>query len=179
MAAGPNLVIETGAGIAGANCYGVTDGPTTIAACRQYALDRGIALSAVDATISVQMILATDYLESFSEQFVGRPTLYTQALSWPRSLVQFDPDSPYPSNQIPFQLLNGLYQAVIEQFNGIVLQPSVDQSQGGYVLEEKVDVILTKYSEKLGTTSAPLLPKVVALISSLLNPGVALRTVRI
>lgn len=167
------LIVEDGTGVANANSY------TTLSQARAYALLRGIVLSADDSILTAQIILATDYLESFALQYVGQPTSYTQSLSWPRKSVQFDPDNPYPSNAIPPQLISAQCQAVIEEFNGITLQPSVDRSQGGFVTESKVGPLDTKYSEKIGTTSEPFLPKVSALLSALLNPGVALKTVRV
>lgn len=165
------LIVENGTGVDGANSYG------DIAGARTYASDRGVTLG-TDDQVSAQLILGTDYLQSFS--YVGRPVSFTQALAWPRTRVLFAIDSPFPDDEIPPQLIAALYQLVIEQFNGIELQPSVDsQSSGGFILEEKVDVLLTKYSEKISTTSQPILPKVDALLQGLIQPVPMLRTVRI
>lgn len=170
------LIVETGAGVPNANSYDHS------ANCIAYALARGIVLPA-DPTevgqVASWLVIGTDYLESFAARYVGQPTALTQSLSWPRMNVQFAPDTPYPSNVIPPQLIAALDECVIAQFNGLVLQPNVDHSQGGYVTESKVDVLITKFSEKIGTTSAPLLPKVASMLSQLLNPNVALRTVRV
>lgn len=167
------LTVEDGSGVPNANSYG------TIAGARAYAVDRGIALSATDSVVSSQLIIGTDFLESFADRYVGRPTSFTQSLSWPRKCVNFDPDNLFPSNQIPVSLVQALYQAVIEQSNGIDLQPTVDHTQGGFIIQEKVDVLETRYSERIGTTSDPLLPKVMALLSGLLNPKIAMTTVRV
>lgn len=167
------LIVEDGSGVANANSY------ETLAGVRAYALNRGVVLSAVDSVVIAQLILGTDYLESFAQQYVGAPTSYTQALSWPRQQVQFDPDNPFPTNKIPVQLIAALDQCVIAQFQGIVLMPTVDHSAGGFVIEDKVDVLTTKFSERIGTTSAPLLPSVMSLLQSLLNPNVSLKTVRV
>lgn len=167
------LIVEDGTGVANANSYG------TIGAARSYAVDRNITLSATDSVVSGQLVMGTDYLESFAQQFVGSPTSPTQALSWPRQNVMANSDTPFPSNSIPIDLIHALFECVIAQFNGVELQPSVDHSGGGFIIEEKVDVIDTKFSERIGTTSQPMLPKVLALLAGLLNPNVALRTVRV
>ena len=164
------LVIEDGSGVVGANSYG------NVADARTYAAARGVTLSVVDADLEVQMILAMDYLEALA--FVGRVVSFTQALSWPRKLVQFDIDTPFPDDEIPPQLILAQYQLCIEQANGINLQPTVDHSQGGFITEEKVDVLLTKYSEQVGTTSEPMMPKVDALLRGIILPIPMLRTVR-
>lgn len=166
----PGLVIEDGSGVPGANSYG------TIAGARLYASNRGIILG-TDAAVTTQLILATDYLEGLS--YVGSQVLYTQALSWPRQNVLFDPSTPFPTNQIPPQLIAAEYQLVLEQFNGINLQPTVDRSTGGFILEERVDVLTTRYSERVGTTSQPTMPKVTSLLRTLVIPSVALRTLRV
>lgn len=164
------LIVEDGTGVANANTYG------TLVGARAYASDRGVTLSVDDAIVSSQLILAMDYLEG--QDYVGRPVSFTQALSWPRSQVQFDPDNPFPDNEIPPQLISAEYQLVIEQFNGIELEPSVDHEEG-FIIEDKVDVLLTKFSEKVGTTSQPILTKVDALLRSIILHIPMLRSVRI
>lgn len=168
------LIVEDGSGVPGANSY------DTVANATSYAADRGITLpSDTTGTVTAWLILGTDYLESFTERYVGRPASFAQALSWPRQCVEFGPDNPFPDNEIPTQLVAALDQCVIAQFQGIVLQPLVDHTQGGYVIEDKVDVLITKFSERIGTTSSPLLPTVMSLLQTLLIPTAALRTVRI
>jgi hypothetical protein len=154
-------VIETGAGVTGANCYGVTDIAATMAAARAYATLRGVVLSADDPTLTAQLVKATDYIESLQAQFVGLPALTTQGLSWPRKNVVNSDGSSFPSNALPTALLNALYQLCIEQFNGVILMPTTDPStSGGFVISEKIDVIETHYSERVGVTRAPIMPQV-------------------
>lgn len=164
------LVVEDGSGVAGANSY------ATLAQAHAYAADRGVTLGD-DAAITAQLINATDYLESFD--YIGSPVSFTQSLSWPRINVIFDPDNPFPSNEIPPQLVAANCQLVIEQANGIVIQPSVDHASGGFITQEKVDVLEVRYSERIGTTSQPLMPKVATLLRTLIVTQLALRTVRI
>lgn len=167
------LIVEDGTGVANANSY------ITLAVARTYASLRGIVLSVDDPTLTAQVILAADFLESFAQQYVGSPTLFTQSLSWPRQGVLFDPNNPYPNNQIPIQLLNAQCEAVIAETAGIILQPTTDYGTSGFVVEEKVDVLTTKYSEHIGTSGEPILRKVMACLVMLLNPAVAIKTVRV
>ncbi len=167
------LIIEDGSGVPNANSYG------DLAGARAYALARGIALSITDSVVESQMILAMDYLESFD--YRGAPISFTQPLSWPRKELQFDSDDPVPLNYIPPSLVEAQYQLVIEQFNGINLQPTFNNNSGGAgaVVEEKTDVLSTRYSERIGTTSQPVMPKVDALLRGLKIFTPFLRTVRV
>lgn len=166
------LVIEDGSGVTGANTYG------DVAGARSYATDRGIVLNADDEIVKSQLIKAMDYLEGLD--YLGKEVSYFQALSWPRSGLQFDPDTPFPSNEIPPNLIKAEYQLVVEQTNGVDIEPTLNTSGGaGYVLEERVDVIDTKYSERIGTTGEPIMPKVDALLRGIILPTPALRTVRV
>lgn len=164
------IVIEDGTGIANANSYG------SLAGARSYASDRGIVLSSDDVIVSALLVNATDYLESFD--YVGKQKTNTQSLSWPRSCVLYPDASSFPDNAIPGQLIKAQYQAVIDQAGGIDLQPSVDVSQG-YITESKVDVLMTKFSESVGTSRQPFLPKVFQLLDGLLSTSPALRVVRV
>jgi len=177
------VIVETGSGVSDANSYGEQDVATTIANCKAYATDRGVDMAtATDEQVSSWLVNGTDYIESFSSDFVGTQKTITQALSWPRTNVVYPDGSPFPDNKIPTDLIHALYQSVIEQKNGIVLQPSQGGSGSGgkFVTFEKVDVIETKYSETIGTGSQPFLPKVDQLLDGLLTGTMfALRTVRI
>lgn len=164
------LVIEDGTGKPDANSYG------SVAGARSYAGDRGVTLSVDDAVVSGQLVNATDYLESFA--YVGKPKTVTQALSWPRSSVVYFDGSAFPDTSIPVKLVNAQYQAVIDQTSGIELEPSIDISSG-FVTEDKVDVLLTKFSENVGTSRQPFLPKVYALLVGLLASTPIIKVVRV
>lgn len=168
-----SLIVEDGTGITNANTYG------TAAGARSYASARGVTLSASDAVVEPMLVNAMDYLNSLT--FVGKVVTDGQSLSWPRTCVFYSSGAAYPANTIPSALVDAQYQLVIEQFNGIDILPSTDwKSQGGFVIEDKVDVLTTKFSEKIGTTSRPLMPKVDALLSGLIGASSGrLRTVRI
>ena|SRR3569833_2155694 len=167
-----NLVIEDGSGVSNANSYGVTGNAETLAAARQYAENRGVTLPSDNDALSVMLINGTDYIETFSQFFVGRQYSITQALSWPRSYVRNSDNSYFPYNQLPDALLQALYQLCIEQQNGIDLLASYDpETSGGFVVMEKVDVIETRYSEKIATVREPSMPKVDALLAKISSIG--------
>lgn len=167
------LIIEDGSGVLNANSYG------TVAGARTYAVARAVTLSATDSDVEVQLIKAMDYLES--QNYLGNQVSFTQSLQWPRQNLEYDPDDPVPSNLIPPSLINAQYQLVVEQQNGIDIQPSVKgkTSGSGAIVEKRVDVLMTRYSERIGTTSLPIMPKVDALLRGLILNTPALRTVRI
>lgn len=167
------LIVEDGSGVTNANSYGDLIG------ARAYAADRGVVLSTDDDVVTSQMINAMDYLES--KDYLGAPISFTQPLSWPRKQLQYDPDTPVPEDVIPPQLVDAQYQLVIEQFNGIKIQPSTSGASGtaGAIIEKRVDVLMTRYSDRIGTTSQPMMPKVDALLRGLILSTPALRTVRV
>lgn len=167
------LIVEDGTGVANANSYG------DLVGARAYASVRGITLSADDAVLSAQMINAMDYLNGLS--FTGATLTDTQVLSWPRRCVYYSSGAVYPTNVVPVGIVSAQYQLVIEQFNGIGLQPSTDwKADGGFVVEDKTDVLMTKWSESVGVGQMPTMPKVDSLLAPfLVGGGNRLRCVRI
>lgn len=161
------LKVEDGSGFADSNSFG------SIAGARAYASDRGIDFSALsDGAVSAFLIKGTDYLESRSSDYFGQPSTTTQALSWPRVNVVKSDGTSLPSSgagSIPQALINALYQLCIEQNNGINPLASTDYSQSGFVVSEKVDVIETRYSERIGTTKSAVMPAVDSLLRGLLR----------
>jgi hypothetical protein len=170
------LTIEAGSGIANANSYGEVDATTTRANAIAFAADRGFTID--PAIIDRYLIKGTDYIETFRDRFVGQVVDVLQSLSWPRKNVFYPDQSDFPENELPKALIDALYQCCIEQKNGIDLAPSYEGSQG-FVIEEKVDVIETRYSPKIQPTGLPSLPLVDAYLKSLLRPSPALRNYRI
>lgn len=171
------LIIEDGTGIEDANSY------ADASEARAYATLRGIALPAVPSSgvdpVEPWLIKAADYLESLNYIYFKATT--DQALSWPRKVKSDDVD---PDLYIlPTLLIKAQCQLVIEQFNGIDLMPTTAGGRDGqFVVREKIDVIETMYSEKLGTLSTPTMPAVNALLRDLVVRGGgagSLKTVRV
>jgi hypothetical protein len=186
------LIIEDGTGLADANSY------VSAADARAYAALRGVTLAAAGTGIDpveIQLVLAAQYLDSLA--WVGYQATAEQGLAWPRVLTApylnfkfivscFPPSylvpvDPSYYNVLAPKLLAAQCQLVVEQFNGVVLLPS---TIGGtqFITREKVDVIETSYSEKLGTLASPAMPSVDSLLRGLLVVGggsTAIRTVRV
>lgn len=167
------LVIEDGSGIADANTY------VDAEQAREFASDRGITLpAAVEGVDPVEpwLILAADYLESLA--YIYMPATTTQGLSWPRKI-----DASAIDTIMSDKLLKAQCQLVIEQSNGVVLLPTTKGgADGQFIVREKVDVIETQYSEKLGTLSTPTMYAVNSLLRGLVVAGggfSSLRTVRV
>jgi len=161
------LIVENGSIVEGANSY------ATLAQIRAYAADRGVTLSDDDTVLTPYAILATDYLESKSDLFVGKQVQTNQPLSWPRQGVIQTDNSYFPTNQIPPALVNAQCQLVIEQVqNGVTLLPTIDRFHtGGFVTHEKLGPMETTFSERVGTTVEPIMPAVDSLLKSLMFIG--------
>jgi len=153
------IIVEDGTGVADANAY------VDAAGARAYAALRGITLPAAPESgvdpVEPWLILASDYLES--KCYIFTQATLTQGLSWPRKPRCWDSN---PADYLmPTKVINAQCQLVIEQFNGISLLPTTPGgADGQFVVREKVDVIETTYSEKLGTLSTPTMPAVDALL---------------
>jgi hypothetical protein len=167
------LNVEDGTIVANANSY------ATLVFIKSYAADRGVVISDDDPAVTTSFaIKATDYIETFARQFVGTQKTVGQSLSWPRSNVTYSDGTPFPDNVIPITLQQAEAQLVIEQMQGIDLMPSVNTPM---VIREKIDVLETQYSEKIGVSLQPWMPRVEALLSKLFynSSGLAMRSVRV
>lgn len=174
------LILEDGSNVAGANTY------CTLVEIRAYASMRGVTLSSDDSVLTPLSFQAMDYIESKRKDFQGWKSNYIgddgtlpipQPLQWPRRNVFID-NSEVAFNAIPVELKNAQCQLCIELANGVDLMPT---STGQFVKMEKVGTIETQYSETIGTTGIPTLPKVDVLMEPLLNDGgdFTITTVRI
>jgi hypothetical protein len=177
------LVIEDGSGVPDANSY------ATAAEARAYASLRGSALPAIpqdgNDPVETALILAAEYIDSLS--FVGIQATTTQGLAWPRVFTEPMRGFPFYRSAfcvalleqaissdyyaMPLKVKEAQQQLVIENIiNGIDFMPSV---KGGtqFAIREKVDVIETSYSEKIGTLSAPTMRRVNAKLADFLVRG--------
>ncbi len=180
------LIIEDGTGVVGANSY------ITVDQLRTYALDRGVSFAAaptlgVDPAIAVYtplLIIACDYINSLDLQFSGLAWFVGQALSFPRN--PYDGVTVVPS--IPTKVQQAQAQLVLEQLNGVALFPSqagygesyiptgpngaIGIADGRFKIVDKLDVIESRYSEKVGADLLPIMPAVEALLRPLMiNQG--------
>lgn len=166
------LVVEDGTGtVAGANSFG------DVAGAKAFATARGKTLAGDDTIIATFIVNGMDWLASKEDRYKGSRLLTTQPLSFPRmNVFIFDPCVEWPApGALPPQLVNALYQLVIEQDDGVDIMPT---QNGPVIIREKVDVIETEYSER-NSMIQPALSRVDAFLAPLLNVGIALRTVRV
>lgn len=127
------MVVETGAGVAGANSY------TTVAFIQTYFDDRGgnTAWDALETDADREYILikATDYIEKrFGERWVGDKNDNTNELSWPRHNV-YDRHHRllYANNEIPPELQKAVGEYAVRAITAALI---ADPSTQGLELEE-------------------------------------------
>lgn len=165
------LVIETGAGVAGANSY------ASVLELKTFAGNRGLEIPAVTGDLEKALVLACDKLETY--RFKGAKVDPLQALAWPRSEVYLeDATEPLAEDFIPDRLKMAQCQFAVEVANGTDLQPTGD---GREIVMEKVDVLETKYAERGAGAVSPQFTKAEGFLSSLLENGggMSLKTLRL
>lgn len=155
-----SLVIEDGTNVPDSNCY------VSLNEVRQYGLNRGIELSDDDDILSSQVIKATDYLESKSTEYKGRPTYPDQSLSFPRTCM-FINDTQFPENQIPRQLKQAQCALVLIVNSGIELMPNTTAQD--FVVKETVGPISTEYADPLQVGMTPNFPQIDSLLAPLIG----------
>jgi len=156
-----SLVIEDGTEVAGAQSY------VTVAEVVAFAAARGIVLpSTAEADVEILIHKAMDMLESLEPQFRGARVTDTQALAWPRKEVMLN-GFAVAETTIPAILKKGLCQLATDA-SATDLMPRGD---GREVIEEKVDVLSTKYAERGVTAPQPYLTAFCAIIDPLLASG--------
>lgn len=166
------LIIEDGSIVADANSY------VSVAETRLYAEARGIALPTDDADLEILLIKSMDYLEAQRSKYQGLKVESTQSLQWPRYDVYID-CVLFSQDEIPVELKSAEMQLAIEANSGTDLMPT---RCAGFVTEEKVGVLNTKYSESIATGAGPNMTAVKALLAPLYYPcgsGTYLKTLRV
>jgi len=133
------LIVETGAGIANAECY------ADVAACTAYATAfYGSSLNGSPADKEAAIRRATAYLNGLA--WKGTRTLgRAQSLAWPRSGVTDCEGLSIGANEIPKDLINAQHELARAEFQSAgVLTPSLSKATAT-VSSEKVDVIQITY----------------------------------
>lgn len=145
------LTVETGAGVEGANSF------ATLAQARDFALLRGVVLSATDSVLTAYLVKATDWLKQKS--YLGTKTNAGEAyLPWPRSGLIVD-EEVFDEDTVPSAIVEATCQLCIEQQNGAILFPALVDPE---VKREKIGPIDTEYVT--GRTS-PRMPAVDAILA--------------
>lgn len=157
MARQVTLVVEDGTIVPNANSFVNEDGIVA------YALNRGVVLPFTSDpekdAVATLGILAMDYLRVLP--WKGEVVDVAQTTPWPRKNIV----TPiWPDNAIPLAVVEAQYQLALMAKNGVVLLPTYSGS--GFIIEEKIGPIDTKYSEKVGvtTTGLPLFPGISLLL---------------
>lgn len=153
------LVVETGAGIAGANTY------YSLASANSYFQSRGVTTweDADSADKQVSLIKATSYMETLP--WIGLKTYSTNPLDWPRRNV-VDKNGYYVSaTAIPLQIKQGQAEVALRYLTGS--DPLPDLADSGQIVRERVDVIEVEYTAQ-GKTAQPTFSYVDALFSQFL-----------
>lgn len=168
-----SLIVEDGSIVVNANSY------VTITEARAYATARALSLPAADADLEPLLISAMDYLEGKRSQYQGTKTNpLTQALQWPRTVVQID-CVDFPSNAIPKELKDAQCRLACEQASGVDILPT---KTGPFITEETVGPLTTKYDAAQGTVTVPDMTAIDALLAPLFFPcksSFLLRTLRV
>ena len=131
------LVVETGEGLANSNSY------LSLAEATLMAGNLQIELPAVEDDLKAKIIKACVYLETKACKYQGKIKSLEQALSWPRTGVNFQgialPDTAIPKNLklAQFSVLNAILQG---------FEPNQNINVSELVIEDKVDVLTTKFA---------------------------------
>lgn len=161
------FVVETGAGIAGANSY------TSIAFADAYFAERGNTVWAaiIDPTDKEKyLIRATDYIELvFGRRFIGDMAAMGQALSWPRYYAY-----PHLHTVIPLNLQKATAEYALRAIDGPLLPDPMTDSNGFLtVVTKKVIGPIEKEFKVMGggRSAVRSYPVADAFMVSLLAPG--------
>lgn len=160
------IIVEDGSGVEGANSY------ISVADLDAAATNRGITLPLSTDAKAVMLIKAMDYIESVTD-YLGRRVY--PATAWPRSCVYIGCEA-VAEDEIPQQLKLAQTFAAFAVNDGIDLTPNA--VPGDFVIEEKVDVLQTRYANPLSVGIQPRLTLVTRYLDQLRQGGGALRTER-
>lgn len=126
------LVVEDGTGKADAESY------VSVATFKSWATSRGYTLPAADADIEALLRKACDFIERKS--FSGEPLVATQALAFPRNIM--DEYGDYESTGIPAKLVAAQELLAMECMNG----PLTAAARANKYTATKIDQIYLKYA---------------------------------
>jgi hypothetical protein len=151
------LIVETGAGVAGANTF------VSRADFIAYAALRGVVI-ADDDPADVLLIKAMDYLNGL--KWKGTVKVPFQPNAFPRSYVYVGPDL-FSDLAVPADVVGAQCTLAMQINAGVDILPTFT---GGLVTEETVGPLTTKYSDRYGApTGSPDMPSVRALLAKWLD----------
>lgn len=161
------LVVETGAGVTGANTLVSHDDALS------YALDRGVTL-ADDDTTDASLLNAMTWLNG--QTWKGEPVAAFQPLAFPRKHVYITGSGLWDATMIPPDVKNAQIELAMQIAAGVDIFPVF---AGGLIIQETVGPIVTKYSDKYGAPVDTLdMPVVNMLLKRWLDNSFGFRLVR-
>lgn len=153
------IIVETGAGIEGANSY------NSLQEAVDFAAVRGLSLPCDTKQVKALSFRAMDYIESFEPRFGGVRSFAIQSTAYPRtgSYVRCE---EFASNAIPKELKQAQIQTMIAIHAGF--DPQMNVGIEPMIIEEMVGPLKIKYG-KPGDIDGPAydLPSLTAVNSLL------------
>lgn len=152
------LIPEDGTNVTGANSYGDLDG------YKAYASARGLVIDADDTVLEQEMIAAMDFIEAQEPRFKGSRYYVDQALSFPRSPMDYN--GVNVAGEIPLQLQAAQYRLAYDASltdDGQLLATG----ESSLVTKEKIGPVEVEYSEKGSLNPAPSYKAAMALLTPL------------
>lgn len=174
----PTITVEDGSGVADANSY------IDVTYLDTYAANLGLTLPAATETKETYLLVAMEYLEWYTDNWLGSKAVGTNSLPWPRDDVWLE-GFELDDDEIPELLKKAQAQLVVEQEAGVALWPeAVTSVSEGFVTQSTLGPLTEKYNfVGAGTASAYsviTLPKVKTLLKNLLaSSSTSLRTVKV
>lgn len=153
------LLVETGAGIVGANSY------LTVEELRAFATDRGLTLPTDPTAVEALLVQAADFLDT--KQYIGTRLTDEQGLSWPRSGTKYQTTDDPVVYIIPANLKRAQCFLAIEAVNGS-LTPAV---RPGKYVKTKVDVLYVQFASDADRAAGIRMRNVDDLLAPLLSVG--------
>lgn len=157
----PDIVIEDGSIVDGANSYATTD------ELKAFACMQGAELADADSDLRIALFKAAAYLESVGHKFQGCKTSpESQELQWPRSGVRID-CLQVGQNDIPRELKQAQMQLAIEAQSNDLMPNRLPNDKGQVQSVEVVGAVKTAYTNHGTPNQVPAFAKADALLAVL------------
>lgn len=137
-----NLIVEDKTGLENANVY------VSVEDFKTFAELNGIELDQTDDELAVFLVKATNFIDSFEQQMVGKRLNPTQGLAFPRTHKSACNGSALKHLYDMQSLTKAVMYAVEAQVLGFSLLPTAI-NKTDIVKKEKIDVLEVQYAESL------------------------------
>lgn len=157
------FTVEDGTGVPGANSY------IAVAFADDYWADRGDTTWAALTTAEKESLLirASSFLDAaYYQHYRGQRKTQEQGLAWPRTGVTDCDGFAVADNVVPLPVQKATAELALKANSTAELMP--DSSTTGQVIEETVDVLTVRYSDKWRASSQVVYRMADALLAPLL-----------